>query len=208
MIAVVYAEHIQTTSWRWPWLVLAVAAGRPIVRASTSASSTSLLGGRRVALMEKSGVDPVVVGLVMGLVVSAYPAARVDLERATDLFREFRSSRRRSSRRTATAGVRSAISPNARLQQQFHPWTSYVIVPLFALANAGIVLSWSFLSGAFTSPITLGILVGYVVGKPVGIVGTAWLVTTVLAVGYGRRLAGPPSPVVAPSPASASRSRS
>ena len=74
-------------------------------------------------------------------------------------------------------GLRSAISANERLQQLYHPWTSYVIVPIFALANAGIVISGGFLSHAYASPVTLGILVGYVVGKPVGIAGTAWIVT-------------------------------
>jgi protein-disulfide isomerase len=73
--------------------------------------------------------------------------------------------------------VRAAISPNDRLQQLFHPWTSYLIVPLFALANAGIAISGEFLSRAYTSPITLGILLGYVAGKPIGIVGTSSLVT-------------------------------
>jgi len=63
------------------------------------------------------------------------------------------------------------------LQSLWHPWTSYVIVPLFALANAGVHLSGSFLSKAFTSPVTLGILFGYVLGKPVGIVGSTWLAT-------------------------------
>ena len=71
--------------------------------------------------MEKSGVDPVVVGLVMGLMVSAYPSARVDLERATDLFREFREQPTAELARSATAGVRAAVSPNQRLQQAFHP---------------------------------------------------------------------------------------
>src|SRR5439155_20397253 len=78
--------------------------------------------------------------------------------------------------RSARAGVESAISPNERLQQLYHPWTSYVFVPLFGLANAGLVISGSFLTRAFTSPITLGILFGYVIGKPVGITATAWLV--------------------------------
>jgi protein-disulfide isomerase len=68
-----------------------------------------------------------------------------------------------------------SISPNDRLQQRFHPWSSYGIVPLFALANAGIVLDSQFLREGFSSPITLGILVGYVVGKPVGIVAGSWL---------------------------------
>ena len=73
--------------------------------------------------------------------------------------------------------MRTAISPNDRLAQLFHPWTSYVIVPLFALANAGIVLNGEFLAKAYTSPVTLGIVVGYLVGKPLGTAGCAWLVT-------------------------------
>ena len=113
----------------------------------------------------------------MGLLTYAYPAARVDLERASDLFRLFREQPTPELERSARAGLRSAISANDRLQQLYHPWTSYVIVPLFALANAGIAISGGFLSRAYTSPITLGILIGYVVGKPVGIAGTAWLVT-------------------------------
>ena len=75
--------------------------------------------------------------------------------------------------------MRLAISPNDRLQQLFHPWTSYLIVPLFALANAGITVSGSFLARAYTSPVTLGILLGYVVGKPAGTVGAAWLLARV-----------------------------
>jgi protein-disulfide isomerase len=52
-----------------------------------------------------------------------------------------------------------------------------VIVPLFALANAGIAVDGAFLGRAVTSPITLGIFFGYVVGKPVGILGSSWLLT-------------------------------
>jgi len=127
--------------------------------------------------MFKSGVDPVVVGVFMGLLTYAYPAARGDLERATDVFRQFREQPTPELARTARVSVESTISPNERLQLLYHPWTSYVIVPLFALANAGIVINSDFLSRAITSPITLGILVGYVVGKPVGIAGVSWLVT-------------------------------
>ena len=125
----------------------------------------------------KSGVDPVVIGLVMGLLVYAYPAPRSSLERATQRFREFREQPTADLARAAGVELRSATSPNERLQQLFHPWTSYVIVPVFALANAGIAINGSFLGQAFSSAITLGILVGYVVGKPVGILGCSWLVT-------------------------------
>jgi Na+/H+ antiporter NhaA len=131
-----------------------------------------------VALL-KSGVDPVLAGLVMGLLTFAYPAQRSDLERASDLFRLFREQPTPELARSAQAGLQGAISPNERLQQLYHPWTSYVIVPLFALANAGIGISGSFLSHAFTSPITLGILVGYVLGKPAGVLASAWTVTRV-----------------------------
>jgi protein-disulfide isomerase len=125
----------------------------------------------------KSGVEPVVIGLVMGLLVYAYPSPRASLQRATQRFREFREQPTAELARVAGVELRSATSPNERLQQLFHPWTSYAIVPLFALANAGIAINGSFLREAFSSPITLGILVGYVVGKPVGIVGSSWLVT-------------------------------
>ena len=127
----------------------------------------------------KSGLDPVIVGLVAGLSAYAQPAARSDLEQASDLFRLFREQPTAELAQSARAGVRAAISPNDRLQQIFHPWTSYVIVPLFALANAGITISGSFLARAYSSPVTLGILLGYLIGKPVGTVGAAWLVTRV-----------------------------
>ena len=100
-----------------------------------------------------------------------------DLAQATDLFRLFREQPTAELAQAAQVGVRTAISPNDRLQQIFHPWSSYVIVPLFALANAGVTVSGGFLARAFSAPVTLGILLGYLVGKPAGTVGAAWLVT-------------------------------
>jgi Na+/H+ antiporter NhaA len=127
--------------------------------------------------MVHSGVDPLVVGLAIGLLAYAYPATRTDLERASSQFRSFREQPTPELARRASARVQAAVSPNERLARLWHPWTSYLIVPLFALANAGIPLSTHFLATAFTSPVTLGILVGYVVGKPVGITLTSLLVT-------------------------------
>jgi Na+/H+ antiporter NhaA len=138
----------------------------------------ALLGIAMWVAMVTSGVDPLVVGLLMGLLTYAYPAARIDLERATEQFRLFREQPTPELARRARAGVEAAISPNERLSQLWHPWSSYLIVPVFALANAGIPISGHFLATAFTSPVTLGILVGYVVGKPVGITLTSMLVTT------------------------------
>jgi Na+/H+ antiporter NhaA len=125
----------------------------------------------------KSGVDPIVVGLTLGLLTYAYPAPRASLEQASDAFRLFREQPTAELAQSARQVVRTAVSPNDRLAQLFHPWTSYVIVPLFALANAGIVLNAGFLASAYTSPVTLGIVAGYLVGKPLGTAGCAWLVT-------------------------------
>ncbi|MGZ4269100.1 MAG: Na+/H+ antiporter NhaA [Solirubrobacteraceae bacterium] len=175
VIATVYAQDVIV----WPLLVaaglfaLVLVAVRAAIRPGLV--YLALAAGAWAALL-KSGVDPVVIGLAMGLVAYAAPAGREDLERATDLFRLFREQPTSELAREARLGLESAVSPNERLQQIWHPWTSYVIVPLFALANAGIVVDGSFLSRAASSPVTLGIVVGYVVGKPVGVVGGAWLV--------------------------------
>ncbi|WP_280888546.1 Na+/H+ antiporter NhaA [Streptomyces sp. LBL] len=148
-----------------------------------------------VALL-KSGVDPVVTGLAMGLLTYARPAERRDLEHASRLFRSFREQPTPELERTVRRGIASTLSLNDRLQRMLHPWTSYVIVPLFALANAGITLSADPLAHAFASPVTLGILLGYVLGKPLGIIGATWLTTRVSGgrlrppVGWGAITAG------------------
>jgi Na+/H+ antiporter NhaA len=127
-----------------------------------------------VALL-KSGIDPVIAGLAVGLITSSYPPARVDLERVVERTRSFREQPTPQLARSAQQAVASAISPNERLQHRLHPWTSFVIVPLFALANAGIHVDGSLLGDAMASPITLGILFGYVLGKPLGIFGSVYL---------------------------------
>jgi Na+/H+ antiporter NhaA len=127
--------------------------------------------------MYESGIDPVIAGLAIGLVTSAYPPARNELERATDLTREFREQPTAGGAVEARRSLGQAISPNERLQYALHPWTSYVIVPLFALANAGVHITGGLLSEAVSSSITIGIVAGYVVGKPLGIFLLPWLAT-------------------------------
>ena len=127
-----------------------------------------------VALL-KAHVDPVLIGLAIGLLALAAPAPRHRLEEASAGFRAFREQPTAELARAAAAQLRAATSPDERLQQLYHPWSSYVIVPVFALANAGIPISGEFLGHAFSSPITLGIVCGYVVGKPIGILSGTWL---------------------------------
>jgi Na+/H+ antiporter NhaA len=140
-----------------------------------------LVGAATWVALYRSGVDPVVVGLGMGLLTYASPAGREQLERASNRFRDFREQPTPELARSARAGLLQAISPNERLQDAFHPWTSYVIVPLFALANAGIAIHGEFLSQAYRSPITLGVIGAYVLGKPIGILTGSWIISRATA---------------------------
>ena len=176
IIAIVYSERIQVVPLLYGiGFLLVVLVIR--IRGVRYGPAYLLIGIAAWVAFFKSGVDPVVVGLVLGLLSYAYPATRASLEQASEAFRNFREQPTAELAQSARDVVRTAISPNDRLAQLFHPWTSYVIVPLFALANAGIVLNASFLAQAYTSPVTLGIIIGYLVGKPVGTAGCAWLVT-------------------------------
>ncbi|MFJ8613697.1 Na+/H+ antiporter NhaA [Streptomyces sp. NPDC093675] len=138
--------------------------------------------------LAESGVDPVVIGLAMGLLTYARPASRSELERASGLFRLFREQPTPELARSVRAGLASAVSPNERMQRLFHPWASYAIVPLFALANAGIQVDSSLVERAVASPITLGVFFGYVLGKPLGILGAA-----AVATGLSRGRVRPPA---------------
>ncbi|HEY5857418.1 MAG TPA: Na+/H+ antiporter NhaA, partial [Aldersonia sp.] len=128
------------------------------------------------AALSSSGIDPVVAGLVIGLAAPAYTPTRNDLQEATGLVRRFREEPTPEFARSAQVGLVAALSPNARLQAFYHPWTSYVIVPIFALANAGVRLTSDTLRAAATSPLTWGIVAGLVVGKLVGITGATVLI--------------------------------
>jgi Na+/H+ antiporter NhaA len=178
VIAVFYSSHVR-------WLPLLIGAALLTVdgvmtrRGIRNWPAYLLIGLAAWVAFWESGVDPIVTGLVIGLLTCAYPAAREELQQATDAFRLFREQPTARLAAEAREVVRTAVSPNERLQDRYHAWTSYIIVPLFALANADIKISGSFLAQAYTSSATLGIMLGYIVGKPVGTAGTAWLVSKV-----------------------------
>jgi Na+/H+ antiporter NhaA len=174
VIATVYTAHVSALALAIAAVLFAVLLALRYAPEWRRPVSWTVGAGLWLAMYE-SGVDPVIAGLAVGLATSAYPPARQDLERATELARSFREQPTPELARSAQQSVISAISPNERLQYSLHPWTGYVIVPLFALANLGVHVTGGLLSDALSSPITLGILVGYVVGKPVGIAGASWL---------------------------------
>jgi Na+/H+ antiporter NhaA len=176
VIAVAYSGHV-----RLPGLAVAVVAygllvaSRRLLPQRYRAWAYAVLTLVTWAGLLSSGIDPVVAGLAAGLATSAYTPSRRELEEATKLVRLFREQPSPELARSATRSLTATLSANARLRSRFQFATSYLIVPLFALANAGIVINGSVLSRALRSPITIGIVVAYVVGKPFAVVVTAWL---------------------------------
>ncbi|HJP77811.1 MAG TPA: Na+/H+ antiporter NhaA [Pseudonocardiaceae bacterium] len=177
VIAVAYSSHV-----RLPMLGLAVAAYVGLL-ASTRLpyrSRRAIFTGLAVlvwAAMLASGIDPVVAGLAVGLATSAYVPRRDDLTAATTLVRLFREQPTPELADSARRSLTGALSANDRMRHAFHKLTSYLIVPLFALANAGIVLDGHTIGLAVTAPITIGIFLAYVIGKPIAVVGASWLIT-------------------------------
>jgi Na+/H+ antiporter NhaA len=176
VIALVYADHVDVRYLALAAVLFGVFLLLKRLRLGTPASLV-VVGVAVWASMLGSGVEPVVAGLAIGLAAPAYTPARRDLEEASGLFRQFREEPTPDLAQSAVVGLRRALSPNDRLQRSLHPWSSYVIVPLFALANAGIAIDQSFLGHAMRSPITLGILLGYVVGKPVAVISASWAIS-------------------------------
>ncbi len=176
VIAVAYSTHISLPALG---VALALFATLVLLRfAPRWREPAAVLVGVGVWLaMFESGIDPVVAGLAIGLVTGAYPPARGDLERATELTRSFREQPTPELAYIAQRGLASTISANERLQYRLHPWTSFVVVPLFALANAGLHIQGRVLSDAARSPVTIGIVLAYVLGKPLGILSASWIGT-------------------------------
>ncbi|MCA9530165.1 MAG: Na+/H+ antiporter NhaA [Myxococcales bacterium] len=128
----------------------------------------------------KSGVHPTVAGVALGLITPASalfdrPTVLSLLARGSDALAAPRSPEAQRAEQAVLGelsfATAEAISPLARLETILHPWVAFVIMPVFALANAGVRID----SSAFSDPLALAIGVGLVVGKPLGITGASWL---------------------------------
>jgi NhaA family Na+:H+ antiporter len=121
----------------------------------------------------ESGVHATIAGVVMGLLTPARPIqTELEAEEIVDVL-EGRPDLRADDVRATAALIRGSVSACDRLITALHPWTSFVIVPVFALANAGIVLSGERI--ADPSPVLLGVGTGLVVGKLVGVASFSWI---------------------------------
>jgi Na+/H+ antiporter NhaA len=122
------------------------------------------------------GVHPTLAGVAIALLIPVFTPERRQVEETVDLIRAFRQSPNSEYARAASRGLRESISINERLQTQFGPYVSFLVLPLFALVNAGVRLTAETMSAAMRSPLTWGIVAGLVLGKFIGITGATWLV--------------------------------
>jgi NhaA family Na+:H+ antiporter len=136
-----------------------------------------------VAVLE-SGVHATITGVVLGLLAPARPHfSKAAFAESTDRLRErFGAATAQGDEETAevTLGQMEELvvgteAPLERLERLLQPWTSYAVIPVFALANAGIDLSGEAIRDAVSSPVTQGVMLGLVIGKPLGILTFSWL---------------------------------
>jgi Na+:H+ antiporter, NhaA family len=119
----------------------------------------------------ETGIHATIAGVVLGLLAPTRPFRQddmIDVDALLDL----------STVEAAEESVviaRESVSIVEWLEHRLHPWSSFVIVPLFALANAGVLITSRSVSNALTSAVTYGIVIGLVIGKIVGIAGFGWL---------------------------------
>jgi Na+/H+ antiporter NhaA len=176
VIALAYTDEVAVTSLVVAILLFGVAVLMRYSGVRNGVAYFVVAVGIWIAMVD-SGVHPTIAGVALGLLATAYPPKREELETVNLLWRRFREQPNPETARSTTTVLRQAVSPNERLQHLIDPWTSFLVVPVFALANAGIALDAEVLERAASSPITIGIVVGLVLGKLVGITSATWLGT-------------------------------
>jgi NhaA family Na+:H+ antiporter len=178
VVAIGYSEHVE-------WSALALAAvGIGVVQAMAllglrGFSAYSLAGCLVWLAVDASGIHATITGVILGMMT---PARRwVSDERLYAILDQVVAqpsghetagdTKDRQTLQKAEIAVRETLSPIERLQIALHPWVSFVIMPLFALANAGLPLS----TGDLGDSVTLAVFLGFALGKPLGVFTFSWL---------------------------------
>jgi NhaA family Na+:H+ antiporter len=183
VIAVFYTESLSLQAIGWALLLLAIiiVINRAGVR---SFAPYIFLGVLFWAAMLESGIHATIAGVVLALLTPSRPYYTEEdfdavMERLQAEFALARADgdhdRMQEALRQMEDLASGMESPLDRLEHRLAPWTAYLIVPIFAIANAGVAVSGEMLRDAFTSPVTLGVAFGLVLGKPIGIFLTSWV---------------------------------
>ncbi|MEN3317158.1 MAG: hypothetical protein V7643_559 [Mycobacterium sp.] len=173
VIALFYSDRIQVVPLVFSVaLIVALALVRflPAVRGPAYA----VLAVALWIALSMSGIHPTLAGVAVAVLIPVFTPDRQQVEQTVDMIRAFRQSPNSQYARAATRGLRESISINERLQTEVGPYVSFVVLPLFALANAGVRLDAGSVTAALRSPLTWGIVAGLVIGKFIGITGATW----------------------------------
>lgn len=187
VIALFYSDEIRP----WPLvasavLIAALLMVRLLPGALRGPAYCVLAVGLWLALYA-GGVHPTLAGVVVALVIPVFTPERQRVEEAAEVIRAFRQSPNSEYARAATRSLRESISINERLQTGIGPYVSFAVLPVFALANAGVTVTAQTLGDAVRSPLTWGVVAGLVAGKFVGITAAT---AVVRATGVGRLAPG------------------
>ena len=184
VIATVYTESISFVDLGLAFAVYAVIAGC-IWLGIRSIGFYMILAILMWHYFVDSGVHATLAGVLLAALIPSKPDSPVEdfdkkIEELNHDFRLAKTSGDETKANTIVEQVedlsRASQSPMESLNAKIHPWVSFVILPLFALATAGVAVNSDALTEALSSPVTLGVALGLLIGKPIGIFGLSWLV--------------------------------
>lgn len=184
VIALVYTESIAVE----PLVAAALLLGAVVVLRRLGLTSTTAyvaLGVLVWLAISRSGVHATIAGVLLALLTPAQAIDRAPvgetMRELSDRYEKALADGRDETARWAIGRMEAAVqrteAPLDRLIRLVHPWSGYLVLPIFAFANAGIPISGAAVNDALTSPVAIGIFVALVVGKPLGILTASWLTT-------------------------------
>jgi Na+/H+ antiporter NhaA len=174
VIALFYSERIQVVPLVVA-VVLIIALALVRFLPAGRGPAYAALGFALWIALSAAGIHPTLSGVAVALLIPVFTPTRRQVEETVAVIRAFRQSPNSEYARAATRGLRESISINERLQTEVGPYVAFAVLPLFALANAGVRLDADSVMTALRSPLTWGIVVGLVVGKFIGITGATWI---------------------------------
>jgi Na+:H+ antiporter, NhaA family len=173
VIAVFYSQGLSLA-----WLVgglLTVAAVLAMQRIGVRALTPYIIAAAALwVAVHESGIHATIAGVALGFLTPARPfyprggTSEAIADQLGDLVTEPDEEVSEATMSEVSRLSREAVAPLIRMEHALHPWSAYVVLPIFALANAGVEVTLDGVSDALTGPVGLGILLGLVVGAPIG----------------------------------------
>ncbi len=189
VIAIFYTSDINTTALIVAGISLAI-LGIFNFKKITSLTPYLLVGFILWFAVLKSGIHATIAGVLLGFLIPIIKPAQNDelvekAEKGVKLFKDSTALNLGNNGKELKAEalnylediIVKAESPLHRLEHKLHGFSAYIVVPIFAFANAGVVFSVDVLSEAFSSPLTYGIIAGLFIGKQIGVFGATWILT-------------------------------